>query len=288
MDRKVNGSTLGGEVRAIPSKSQAHRMLICSALAEGESSIYCPAINEDIEATADCLNTLGAKLTRSEGSYTVQLGNQKPQSTGCGGFFIAPSGTQQTITHSVDPKSQKMSGRWIFIDAVINKAYRPDFLYDFPTVVPDEQAKKLNALFDSLFSADTIFDRYSCYYQILKVLLEELATPKNTRIHSSMQSALEHIQKNFAEEIRIEDLAKCAHMSPSNLFAVFKKEFGISPITYVNQYRLSMAAEYLLQKDASVSEIATMTGFHDALYFSKMFHKMYQVSPREYRKQNKV
>ena len=224
----------------------------------------------------------------TEGSYTVQLGNQKPQSTGCGGFFIAPSGTQQTITHSVDPESKKMSGRWIFIDAVINKAYRPDFLYDFPTVVPDEQAKKLNALFDSLFSADTIFDRYSCYYQILKILLEELATPKNTRIHSSMQSALEHIQKNFAEEIRIEDLAKCAHRSPSNLFAVFKKEFGISPITYVNQYRLSMAAEYLLRKDASVSEIATMTGFHDALYFSKMFHKMYQVSPREYRKQNKV
>ena len=31
-----------------------------------------------------------------------------------------------------------------------------------------------------------------------------------------------------------------------------------------------------------------MTGFHDALYFSKIFHKMYQVSPREYRKQNKL
>lgn len=71
MDRSVNGSALGGAVRAIPSKSQAHRMLICSALAEGASEIYCPAINEDIEATAACLNALGAKLSRAEGAYSV-------------------------------------------------------------------------------------------------------------------------------------------------------------------------------------------------------------------------
>ena len=224
----------------------------------------------------------------TEGSYTIQLGNQKPKSTGTGGIFIAPSGVQQTITHHVDAKTQKMSGRWIFLDTVINKTYRPDFLYDFPVIVPPEQQEKLNILFDAIFATENICDQYSCYYQILKILLEELATPKNTRIQTSMQSALEHIQKNFATEIRIEDLAKSAHMSPSNLFAVFKKEFGISPITYVNQYRLSMAAEYLLQHDFSVTEIAAMVGFHDSLYFSKMFHKMYQVSPREYRKQNKL
>ena len=64
MDRKVNGNALGGTVRAIPSKSWAHRLLICSALAEGESEINCPAVNEDIEATAACLNALGARITR--------------------------------------------------------------------------------------------------------------------------------------------------------------------------------------------------------------------------------
>lgn len=46
-------------------------MLICSALAEGASEIYCPAINEDIEATAACLNALGASLSRAEGAYSV-------------------------------------------------------------------------------------------------------------------------------------------------------------------------------------------------------------------------
>ncbi len=83
MDRKVNGSALGGTARAIPSKSQAHRMLICAALAEGESSIYCPAVNEDIEATAACLNALGAKAERTPEGYRVQ-----PVGSGEGGSVL--------------------------------------------------------------------------------------------------------------------------------------------------------------------------------------------------------
>ncbi len=222
-----------------------------------------------------------------EGDYEIRLGNQKPENTNTNGFFIAPSGIRQTITHHLDPTTENMQCRWIFLDAVINKTYRPDFLYDFPTVIPSPQKEEMNELFDKLFETDDIFENYSCYYRILKLLLE-LATPKNNRIQASMQEALEYIRKNFATDIRVEDLAKSAHMSSSNLFAVFKKEFGISPITYVNQYRLSMAGEFLLQYDSSVAQIAAMVGFHDALYFSKMFHKMYQVSPREYRKQNRA
>ena len=85
MDRKVNGNALGGMVRAIPSKSWAHRLLICSALAEGESEIYCPAVNEDIEATASCLNALGAKAERTGDGYTVRaVGGKGENVLDCG------------------------------------------------------------------------------------------------------------------------------------------------------------------------------------------------------------
>ena len=58
-------------VNAIPSKSQAHRLLICAAFAEHETRLRCPDTNRDIEATADCLRALGAEITRDEGGYTV-------------------------------------------------------------------------------------------------------------------------------------------------------------------------------------------------------------------------
>lgn len=220
-----------------------------------------------------------------EGVYGIQLGNRKAQATEEGGFFIAPSGIQQTITHHLNPQTQQMRCRWLFLDVVINKTYRPDFLYDFPTILPKEQTQAMQELFDRLFASNSIFENYRCYYEILEILFS-LATPNNNGNHSAMQSTLEYIRKNFASEIKVEDLAKAAHMSASNLFAVFKKQFGVSPITYVNQYRLSLANEYLLEHNASITEIAAMVGFRDALYFSKMFRKMYQVSPKEYRKQH--
>ena len=60
-----------GKVKAIPSKSDAHRLLICAALADQPTTLYCPATSEDIEATAGVLRGLGATITRSEGGYTV-------------------------------------------------------------------------------------------------------------------------------------------------------------------------------------------------------------------------
>lgn len=86
MDRVVNGSSLNGEVRAIPSKSQAHRLLICSAIAQSAGRICCPAVNEDIEATAACLNALGADAHWVEGTYFVSplAGKAKTVELDCG------------------------------------------------------------------------------------------------------------------------------------------------------------------------------------------------------------
>ena len=52
-----------GRINAIPSKSHAHRLLICSALADKPTRLYCPATNADIDATARCLVSLGAKIS---------------------------------------------------------------------------------------------------------------------------------------------------------------------------------------------------------------------------------
>ena len=71
MDITITPTRLRGTVAAIPSKSQAHRLLICAALAEHETILRCPDTNRDIEATADCLRALGAEITRDSAGYTV-------------------------------------------------------------------------------------------------------------------------------------------------------------------------------------------------------------------------
>ena len=71
MDITIYPRKLQGYVNAIPSKSHAHRLLICAAFSDGETILECPETNADIEATAGCLNALGACITRTNGGYRV-------------------------------------------------------------------------------------------------------------------------------------------------------------------------------------------------------------------------
>ena len=79
MDITITPGKLSGTIQAIPSKSQAHRYLICAALANNETTLICPETNRDIEATADCLNALGANIFRTKIGYEIDPVKKIPQ-----------------------------------------------------------------------------------------------------------------------------------------------------------------------------------------------------------------
>ena len=68
----ITPTQLRGTVRAIASKSCAHRLLICAALADRETTIRCTTTNKDIDATVQCLCAIGASITRSGEYFTVR------------------------------------------------------------------------------------------------------------------------------------------------------------------------------------------------------------------------
>ena len=72
MDIRIFPGKLQGNIAAIPSKSQAHRLLICATFADGETTLISPDTNRDIEATADCLRSLGAEIRRTDRGYLVR------------------------------------------------------------------------------------------------------------------------------------------------------------------------------------------------------------------------
>ena len=80
MDIIITPKTLSGEITAIPSKSQAHRLLICAAFADGPTVLHCPETNRDMDATAGCLRSLGADITRTSTGYLVRPVQSLPES----------------------------------------------------------------------------------------------------------------------------------------------------------------------------------------------------------------
>ncbi len=72
MKIKITPHPLGGKIKAISSKSATHRELICAALSSRKSKVACNAVSEDIHATIECLEALGAKIIENDGYISVQ------------------------------------------------------------------------------------------------------------------------------------------------------------------------------------------------------------------------
>ena len=71
MDIIFKNARVKCKIRAISSKSEAHRALICAALSDGETTLICTDTNADIDATASCLNSLGADIKRTRDGFAI-------------------------------------------------------------------------------------------------------------------------------------------------------------------------------------------------------------------------
>ena len=82
---------------------------------------------------------------------------------------------------------------------------------------------------------------------------------------------------------RIIDLAAKAGLSSSHFCAEFRVAFGISPIRFLIDKKLELAARMLRDRNLRIAEISSSVGFRDPFYFSRQFRIRYGKSPRQYR-----
>lgn len=100
--------------------------------------------------------------------------------------------------------------------------------------------------------------------------------------------ACEYFHEHYQENINIEDYIESRGMSASWFFRKFKEKMGVSPLQYILEIRLDNAKQLLRAADYSINEIATIVGYDNALYFSRLFRKHVGVPPREYRRAGKT
>ena len=89
-------------------------------------------------------------------------------------------------------------------------------------------------------------------------------------------------------EISNTELGAVFGYHPFYVSQMLKKKLGITLKQYVIAYRLRTACALLCASEKTTAEIAQMTGFTDASYFTKSFKAAYGKTPKEYRNENKV
>lgn len=94
------------------------------------------------------------------------------------------------------------------------------------------------------------------------------------------------IQYNYKESVTLSEIAAAGAVCKTECCAVFKKYVNLTPIAYLNDYRLRKSLELLVKTDMTVCEICYEVGFSGASYFSETFKKVFGCTPIEYRKAN--
>lgn len=94
---------------------------------------------------------------------------------------------------------------------------------------------------------------------------------------------LQYISIHYQSKLSTAHLAKKFFLSECYFCHFFKNETGLSPMCYLNKFRVEKAARYLKESDYTITEIALKVGFEDSNYFSKIFKKYMGKTPREYK-----
>ncbi len=98
------------------------------------------------------------------------------------------------------------------------------------------------------------------------------------------QMIFDYIAKHYSQPITSRHLADLCHVNESYFCRFFKKSFGKTPLSYLNEYRAEKAAILLKESQKSITEIALETGFENSNYFTRIFRKLKGVSPSAFRK----
>jgi len=109
------------------------------------------------------------------------------------------------------------------------------------------------------------------------------APSDKARGFAEVAAALRHMQRNFAESLRIEDIARKAGLSVHQFEQRVRRLFQMGPLQLLHKLRLDEATRLLRETDKSLAEIALETGWCDQSAFTRHFSRRTGIAPGKFR-----
>lgn len=128
-------------------------------------------------------------------------------------------------------------------------------------------------------------NHYQCYSMFYRMLAEHdsIRSYQTNRQKSLIKDSIVYLEKHlFDPDISIPEMIACSRVSTSYFRQLFLSVYGQSPKQYIKNTRLVQAYAILASGEYyDIQSVAELVGYHDALYFSKIFKQKYGVAPSE-------
>ncbi|HKM35427.1 MAG TPA: helix-turn-helix domain-containing protein [Lachnospiraceae bacterium] len=99
----------------------------------------------------------------------------------------------------------------------------------------------------------------------------------------NLKKAILFVEHKFMDQITLDELAKQANMSSSHFCRQFKDYTNLTPIEYVNKYRIMKCCTFLKESQKDVKTICFECGYNNVSFFNREFKKVMGCTPGEYR-----
>ncbi|WP_238858937.1 AraC family transcriptional regulator [Clostridium sp. YIM B02569] len=227
------------------------------------------------------------KGTQNDSSiYTIKAGE---------GFLLTPNIIN---TYEAD-KDDPWNYVWVEFEGLKAQRYLEEIGLSSknPIFTPKEYNNDDNSIKDNLMfllnnpsapDSAILGHLYLFFYTLL-----ENSSFNNTKSASNLQEfyvreAINYIEKNYNNNISVENIAKWCNLDRSYFGKIFKNSMKTTPQEFLIKYRLSKACEMLKDNNISIREISELTGYPNQFHFSRSFKEVYNMSPRQWRNQNKT
>ena len=225
------------------------------------------------------------------GYYQVCLGDaplsELPYGAGC---YVTAPGARHTIVHRIQEGDDRMVPRWLRFSVMYDHVLDVTGWFTPPLLITGEKAAPFIQAVDELLRLKKLPDHVQNFrkLRIAGPLLEALLTvceckPVALELER-IYPAILRIKDGFSQPLTAQDLADACAMSQATFYRLFRQTVGMTPMQYLEDYRLKRVAQLLLSETDTLALIAEKCGYWDEFHLSRNFKRHYGMSPREYKK----
>ena len=227
-----------------------------------------------------------------EGSLNVTVGNRELQLSAGDMQLINPC-----EVHAVNKGSAKYLSVH-FSRVFVKSFFEPVESFGYVLEEGSQERREMIFLMQKLLAVEqNTFDeysalvKYSLLLKMLRMLLTRCRTEKIVSVYGTDRSldddvmaVKQYIEANYRQKIMSTDLEKLIHFKPTYVMTHFKKQTGMTIMSYTIKERTKHALDDYLTHDIPIGEAAKKNGFCHYNHFTKACHKYYGASPTEIKK----
>lgn len=143
--------------------------------------------------------------------------------------------------------------------------------------------KIISTEYESIYTKE--WQRQIFFQQLLQELSMHTKLANFMPAFAVAEKAAIYLRKNFDKKVTYEDLGHALRFHPNHIARCMIQSFGCTPIEYINKLRIDQAKILLVSTDWSTDKISEVCGFTQSAYFSRVFKKLENLSPNQFRKQ---